>query len=100
MKKLFLMLLMVQFANAQELALVKKDGKFGYISKTGEFVIQPKFKVAKNFSEGLAAAEDNKKWGFINPKGDWVISATYDDAKYFNDGICVVAKDKKWFLFL
>ena len=91
MKKLVsILLLLVQFANAQELALVRKDGKFGYISKSGEFAIQPKYKTAKNFSEGLAAAEDNGKWGFINPKGEWIIPATFDDAKYFDSGICVV----------
>ena len=74
MKKIILLLLIcVQVISAQELALVRKDGRFGYISKTGEFVIQPQFKTAKNFSEGLAAAESNGKWGFINPKGDWVI---------------------------
>ncbi len=66
MKKIILLLLIcVQVISAQELALVRKDGRFGYISKTGEFVIQPQFKTAKNFSEGLAAAESNGKWGFI-----------------------------------
>ena len=96
-KLLFLVFLLGQFVSAQELALVRKDGKFGYISKTGEFIIQPKFKTAKSFSDGLAAAEDNGKWGFISPKGDWAIPATFDEAKYFDSGICVVAKDKKWF---
>ena len=70
MKKSFVLFLLVQFAFAQELALVRKDGKFGYISKNGEFAIQPKYKTAKNFSEGLAAAEENGKWGFIDAKGE------------------------------
>ena len=48
-KIIFILVLFFQFSNAQELALVRKDGKFGYINKTGEFAIQPKFKVAKTF---------------------------------------------------
>lgn len=52
---------------AQELALVRDDGKFGYIDKTGKYVIDPKFDNAKTFSNGLAAAIDGKSWGgYIN----------------------------------
>ncbi|WP_321539382.1 WG repeat-containing protein [Flavobacterium piscinae] len=55
MKKLtLLMVLFVQFISAQELALVKQGDKFGYITKAGEYAILPKFKDAKNFSEGMA----------------------------------------------
>jgi hypothetical protein len=43
MKKIVLFfILFSQCISAQELALVRKDGKFGYISITGEFIIQPK----------------------------------------------------------
>ena len=50
----------MQFAHSQELALVRKEGKFGYLSKNGEFAIKPQFTVAKSFSDGLAAIEENK----------------------------------------
>ena len=84
--------------NAQELALANQDGKFGYITKTGEWQIQPKFKVAKNFSEDLAEAmNSNKKWGFINRKGEWVIQPIFDKTKAFNSGIAVVLSKKEWF---
>ena len=46
---IFVLFLLFQFANAQELALVRKDGKFGYTSKSGEFAIEPKYKTAKFF---------------------------------------------------
>jgi WG containing repeat len=55
---------------AQENALVRQDDKFGYISKSGNFKIEPQFKVAKNFSDGLAAVEKGGKWGFINAMGN------------------------------
>jgi hypothetical protein len=71
----------IQFVNSQELALVKKNGKIGYISKDGDFKIEPQYKSAKSFSEGLAAAEENGKWGFIDAKGAWVIPADFKDAR-------------------
>ena len=94
MKKLliFLFALFIQFVNGQELALVKKNGKIGYISKDGNFKIEPQFKSAKSFSDGLAAVENGGKWGFIDTKGTWIIPATFSDAKDFNSGIAIVKK--------
>lgn len=67
------MLVFIQVVNSQELALVKKNSKIGYISKDGSFKIEPQYKSAKSFSEGLAAVENGGKWGFIDTKGEWVI---------------------------
>ena len=97
MKKIVLLLVLaLQFAYSQELALVRKDGKFGYITKEGSFAIAPKFSAAKNFSDGLAAAEEKGKWGFIDTKGEWVIAPTFDNAKYFDSGICIVQIKTDW----
>jgi len=99
MKNIFLLLVVLGFftINAQDLALAKKDGKFGYITKTGEWHIQPKFKVAKSFHGDFAIALEGKKAGFINRKGDWVIQPTFDRVKNFDSGIAVVLKNKRWF---
>ena len=79
MKKtfIFLLLFFIQFVNSQELALVKKKGKFGFITKEGTFAIEPKFEGAKNFSDGLAAIEENGKWGFIDTTGAIVIAPSF-----------------------
>lgn len=61
-----------------EIAVVIKDGKYGYLSQSGKEIISCKFECALNFSEGLAAVKENNKWGFINKKGDYVISNIYD----------------------
>ena len=70
---LLFLILFAQVFFAQENALVRQNDKFGYINKTGNFSIEPKYKVAKNFSEGLAAVEIDGKWGFINTKGEIII---------------------------
>jgi len=99
MKKLILLLIVfaVSTVNAQELALANKDGKFGYIAKTGEWHIQPEFKRAHSFSGDYAIAFEGKKVGFINRKGEWAIKPTFDKVKSFNSGVAVVLKSKRWF---
>jgi hypothetical protein len=50
------------------LALVKKNGKWGYIDKTGTVVIAPQFDQvvgALGFPEGLAPVKKGGKWGYI-----------------------------------
>lgn len=81
---------------AQDLALVSEDGKFGYIDKSANYVIAPRFEDAKSFSDGLAAAEQDKKWGFLNASGEWAIAPQYDKVKYFNSGYALVLKDDQW----
>ncbi|WP_223032172.1 WG repeat-containing protein [Hanstruepera marina] len=94
---LLICLVTVLTSFAQELALANADGKFGYINKTGNWEIEPQFKVAKNFSGDLAEAmNDNKKWGYINRKGEWVIEPQFDKTKEFNSGIALVLNNKNW----
>ncbi|GHU70878.1 hypothetical protein FACS189413_11850 [Bacteroidia bacterium] len=71
--------------------------KWGFINKTGKFVINPQFSNITSFSEGLAAVcvgeYPNEKWGFIDTKGNVVIKPQFDDvghtyyprAEYGND---------------
>ena len=54
------------------------SGKYGYINEWGEVIVQPKFEVAKRFSEGLARVKLNGKWGFIDQFGEIVIEPTHD----------------------
>lgn len=72
-KLLFLFLLCFQFVSAQELALIMEKKNVGYINKSGEVVIEPQFRKADSFSEGLAAVEKDKQWGYINTSGNWVV---------------------------
>jgi hypothetical protein len=76
------------------LAPVKIKGKFGYIDRTGKFVIQPKYDVADSFSEGfgrIAFKKDQQyKWGFIDKTGAEHIPPQFDDADNFSEGLASV----------
>ena len=51
-----ILILGITAVSAQELALVRDNDLFGYINKSGEYVIQPQFEKADSFSGKLAAA--------------------------------------------
>ena len=57
-----------------------KNDQYGFIDKTGKFVIQPQFHRVGDFSEGLAAVRPvDASWpgdlAYINQKGEIVIKS-------------------------
>ncbi|MDR0754836.1 MAG: WG repeat-containing protein [Prevotellaceae bacterium] len=76
-------------------AAIKKDGKWGFIDKTGAVVIQPEFDGVKNFSDGMAAIKKDGKWGYINSTGEVVITPKYYDAYNFRENIARVERFEK-----
>jgi hypothetical protein len=64
---------------------------YGYIDKTGKWIIKPQFTHAENFSEGLAAASlDYGNRGYIDKTGKFVIPPKYDNAGPFTHGYALV----------
>jgi hypothetical protein len=50
-----------------------KNGKFGFIDRSGKVVIEPQFDWVEDFSEGLALVSSNGTKGFIDKAGKWVL---------------------------
>lgn len=71
-----------RFSDGLILAFDRETEKRGFMDKTGKFVIEPKFKNASSFSEGLArisVIENGREMlGFINRKGEYVIPPKFD----------------------
>ena len=98
-------------AFSESMAVVRKDGKYGYIDVSGRLVIPVKYQDAGSFSaglamvvpfkysyafpfsEGLAAVELNGKVAYIGPDGKTVIPYMLDSGKPFKDGIAEVTVD-------
>src|ERR1700704_3111972 len=53
---------------------VEKDGKFGFIDRTGKIVIPLQFDSANDFHEGLALVTSNHKTMFIDMTGKTVVT--------------------------
>ena len=78
------------------LAAVSVDGKsYGYINRTGQFVIEPQFAYAEPFSEGLAAVQIEGHFGYIDTSGQVIIEAQYEFAKPFSEGLAVITMNGK-----
>jgi hypothetical protein len=103
-------LCLVGLAQAAEPALnrfaVEKDGKSGYIDRTGRIVIPLQYNSAYGFSEGLAAVHtggdlvdgfmQGGKWGFIDTTGRLVIDFQFDGVAGFADGMSAFARGDTW----
>jgi hypothetical protein len=79
----------------------EKDGKCGFMDKTGKEVIPPKYDWIGDFSQGLACVLEGDwetgTWGFIDPDGNYVIPSIYSDALSFDEsGLAPVEKDDIW----
>ena len=75
---------------------VKSGKEFQYIDKEGKIVINPQFKNATVFRDGLALVEtsgDEPKFGFITEDGKYAINAQYKEATVFSDGLAWVVTD-------
>ena len=65
------------------LFLSKKDGKYGYIDKNGEVVVDYIYDDAIEQNEyGYSAVKKDGKWGSINIKGDVIQEPTYNLDEY------------------
>lgn len=54
------------------------DGKFGFVNREGNEVVEPQFETVEPFSNGLASVSVGRKTGFINLDGVMQISCRFD----------------------
>lgn len=74
------------------------ETKYGFINKSGEFLIDPMFDSALDFVGGMAAVQVDKKWGFIDKEGCVVIEPQYDEVSgEFRDGRAWVQVGNEFF---
>lgn len=56
-----------------------ETGKYGFVDEDGNWVIEPKFDIAEEFSRGVAIIKLNGKWGTINTNGSLIIKGNFDE---------------------
>ena len=77
------------------LAYVEKDGKYGFIDKTGKEIIPCIYDYVSYFNEGLSKVKKDGKYGFIDKTGKNVTPCIYDYFSEFHEGLAKVKKDGK-----
>ena len=64
-----------------------EEGKWGFIDKKGDLVIEPQFDQVGLFSHELANVCLNENWGFIDKSGSVVIEPRFNDANEFRESL-------------
>lgn len=72
------------------LAGAKKDGRWGFIDRTGKAVIPFEYGAVGAFSEGLAAVRKDGKFGFVDTTGKLVIPLNWDGVEEFRNGVASI----------
>lgn len=72
------------------------NDKYGYKNDKGKVIVEPKYDLAYNFDEGMAAFRINGKYGFIDEKGREVVPAKYDNTWRFIGGYAAVKLGDKY----
>lgn len=88
------------------LLAVKKDDKFGFISKEGKEIIpviydEIGYRIGPNggyayFYEGRTFVKKDEKWACSDKEGNFLTEFIYDDIDIFNEGLAAVKRDGKW----
>ncbi len=78
------------------LAKVRKNGKYGFIDKTGKITVPLEYDDAGNyFVESLVSVKRDGKWGVVDKTGKIIIPIEYDG--WIDYGYCLLMKKKsKW----
>ncbi|MEZ4829984.1 MAG: WG repeat-containing protein [Bacteroidia bacterium] len=65
-------------------------GKWGFVNRKGEFVLNPVYEDAKGFSEGIAAIKMGGLWGYMDSSGSMITGFEFRWVGYFKEGIAKV----------
>ena len=76
----------------------KKNGKTGYLSADGSWVIQPQFEEVGLFSEGLAPYRNGASWGLINSGGRIVSTGKWNEIKGYSSGLAIAKSEGSYYL--
>lgn len=84
------------------LARVNKNGLFGYIDTTGEFVVPAVFYVATDFREtrafvGVGENIQSIRWALISPRGIKLTDHIFIEINDFSEGLAAVRSKDKWY---
>ena len=86
-----LMLIGAKGLQAQDLKPFLADNKkYGYKDDKGTIVVEAKYDIGHEFSEGMAIVTLNYKYGFIDKKGTEVIPLKYHLVRNFSEGLACV----------
>ena len=83
------------------IAVVAKDGKFGYVNDEGVEITPLKYNHARTFRGNTGMVKLGRKWGLVDKQGKEVIPPVFNDIiEYFGNAPAVIVRIGKKFGFL
>ena len=84
-----------------DVAMVKLNGKYGFMSSDSTYIVAPKYVKANPFNNGFAiVVADNGKYGVVNEAGMEVVKPNYYDYigafDYYKHAVARNKKDNKY----
>lgn len=85
------------------LASVKLNGKWGFIDKAGQFVIEPLYGYVGDFCEGRVSFtfdpfsrgfNSNCRWGYLDTAGKIVVDPLFEEVSAYSEGLARVRIDR------
>lgn len=76
----------------------RKNGKIGFITSNGEWVIEPQFDETLGFAEGTAVVQKNGSWQLISKEGGLLGISNWQEIKPVNKGIAIAKASNEHFL--
>ncbi len=88
----------LEFVGEAALAAVSTSGeaRFGLIDRRGNWILDPVWEDAAQFSEGFAAVKEGGLWGFSDSGGGYAAEPEYDAAGDFHEARARVLLNGKW----
>ncbi len=79
---------------------VKINGKWGYINRSGQIVVEPRFDYASNFgSASIAIIQNENLYGLIDLQGKVILHPVYRKLVVLSDGFVSASSDSLWGVF-
>src|SRR5687767_5715878 len=73
-------------------APARLGAKWGYVDRSGRFVVEPQFDEASGFNDGRALVRQGELYGYIDRRGEFVVKPRYKYADDFSEGLAVVGR--------
>lgn len=73
-----------------ELIAAQKKGKWGYINRANQFVIQPAFDFAETFEGSVGLVQEVSLYGAVNKSGQKIIETAYNNIDIVHNGFMIV----------
>lgn len=67
--------------------------RYGYCDASGKIVIEPQYKDARPFYDGLAVVKSGNKYGYIDKTGKAVIPFQFNEALDFHNGKAIIGTE-------